>query len=190
MSRRPVPKSLVLFFPVVDTNKPKRARIGGDLSFTFCMKGIRQERSHNAAKVPGKDMHGVFGNMLFPVANLPHLKRKTMWIAIEDITTLFLKTAKKAEGGRKKWRVYSEHRLFRHAWHFVSFEHFRLGFKTHVLNHWDFDWDAVDVLKNALCIHRRCLTATIHGSWKWRWVYPSSISQRFHTQKYRSSKRC
>ena len=49
----------------------------------------RQERSHDAAKVPRKDMHGALGKMLFPAANLPHLKRKTCEFGIEDITTLF-----------------------------------------------------------------------------------------------------
>ena len=58
----------------------KSAMIGGDLSFRMVNESNKAVMSSQCSKSPEKahaNVHGVFGKMLFPVANLQHLKRKT-----------------------------------------------------------------------------------------------------------------
>ena len=105
-------------------------------------------------------------------------QKENMWIAIEDITTLFFENKNRQKGWnrRKTTECLQWKRNLKTCMAFCFFRTFLFWMQnkcSKILNHWNFDWDAFDVSKKTLCIHRRCLTANaIHGSWKWRWVAP------------------
>lgn len=126
-SRRPVPKSCISFFSGGRPQQTKNAKIGGDLSFHSVYESNKEDCSDNVAKVPRKDMQtcidifetGCFQSQICHISNGIHVNCDRRH---HNIVFCKQKPPKNWRR-RKKRRVYSEHWLFRHAWHFISFEH-------------------------------------------------------------------